>query len=175
MSSIVLTGTVSVSHTDVLFVGQQINLDLRELRKAYPDKISEDRVTTLFNSYTTFLINKAVDRLGFSIYDPADSALVYHEYRYDVIYGSNVTGGKGGRPVTRVRVPGSAIFLSWVFWSEEMKRLSPAQQAAIVKDTEWDIPGKNPAFSGRYSGGNWSSGGDYGRGSLGVTFKIFTR
>lgn len=175
MSSIVVTGTVSISHTDVLFVAQQINLDLIELSKAYSDKLSYERAAKLFNSYTTFLLNKAVNRLGFSIYDPADSDLVYHEYRYDVIYGGNVTGGKGGRPVTRVRVPASAIFLSWVFWSEEMKRLSPIQQAAIVKDTEWDIPGKNPSFNGRYSSGSWSSGGDYGRGSLGVAFKIYTR
>lgn len=175
MSSIVIAGTVSITHNDVLFVAHQINRDLRELRKAYPDKLSEERASILFDSYTTFLADKAVDRLGFSIYDPANSNLVHHEYRYDVIYGGNVTGGKGGRPVTRVQVPGSAIFLAWVKWSEEMMRMSPAEQAAIVAGTEWDIPGKNPSFNGRYSGGNWSNGGDYGRGSLGVNFQIYTR
>lgn len=175
MPSQVYTDTIAVSQVDVLFVGQQINLDLIELSKAYPDKLSLESAMRFFNSYTTFLLNAAVTRLGFSIYDPLAYNLVYHEYRYDVSYGNVASGGRGGRPVTRHWLPRSATFTPWVAWSNKMLNLPEDRQQKIVAGTKWNIPFRNGTFNGRYEGGNWTSGGSYGRGSLEVAMNIWTR
>lgn len=173
MPSQVYTGAVAVNQADVLYVGQQINRDLIELSKAYPDKLPLEKAVRYFNSYTTFLLNAAITELGFSIYDPLARNLVYHEYRYEVHYGSVTTGGQGGHRVARVWLPASATFTPWVAWSEEMLSLPEDHQEQIVAGTEWNIPSKNGTFNGRYDNGNWSSGGSYGRGSLEVAMKIF--
>ena len=174
-TSRVFTETIVISQTDVLYVAQQINLDLLELSKAYPEKLPPEKAQRFFNSYTTFLLHSAVDRLGFSIHDPVPSSLVYFEYRYDVRYGGSVVaGGRGGRPINRAWLPASAIFTAWVDWSQRMLNLSKQDQEKIVAGTDWDIPERNPIFSGRYDGGNWSSGGSYKRGSLEVGLRIYS-
>ncbi|MCL1475027.1 hypothetical protein [Argonema antarcticum] len=180
MKSLVISTSLSITGADVLYVGQQINLDLQALSKAYPKIISLDYAVKLFNSYTTFLINNAVSDIGFSLYDPANENLVYHEYRYKVVLGVDVRSvtkgnrlGTGGKPVETVWVPSSAAFTPWVIWSPTMLNLSKEQQRSIVSGTKWLIPGEGSTFKGKYEGGIWSSLGLYASGDLGVEGQVW--
>lgn len=181
MRSVVISDSFTVQQADVLYVGQQINLDLQALSKAYPDIVSSDRVMNLFNSYITFLYNYAVSQLGFSINDPANSSLVYHEYRYKVLYGGDIATvnpdrgrhGRGGRPVQAVWVPKTAVLTPWVSWSSYMVGLSKAEQTRIVSGTGWSVPEEGPSFRGTYKGGDWSNLGLYASGSIGVSGKEY--
>jgi hypothetical protein len=161
------TIAVTVTQVDVLYVGQQINLDLQALSEAYPDKLSLQRATSLFNSYTTFLYNYAISTLGFSLYDPSNKNLVYHEYRYEISYGGQVSRrGTGGQPVRRVWLPSSVTFQAWVIWSNHMLNLPIQEQRRIVQGTGWNIPGQNGTFNGQYVSGTWSDLGGYSSGAL---------
>lgn len=172
----VMTSSYVVSHADVLYVGQQINSDLIELARAYSDIFSFEEALGLFNSYTTFLANSAVSNLGFTIYDPSSSNLVYHESQYEVVYGEEVyvlnpsghSQGVGGRSVTRIWVPNTVRFKPWVVWSSTMLALTEAEQESIVSGTNWDIPSRNTTFQRRYVGGNWEKTGIYARGNVAV-------
>ncbi|MBD2183858.1 hypothetical protein H6S82_31075 [Planktothrix sp. FACHB-1355] len=183
MKSLVVSESISVTQNDVLYVAQQLTRDLKALSKAYPNLLSIDYASDLQDSFTTFLYNNAITELGFSIYDPANSNLVYHEYRYKVLYGGDVVsvnpsggrGGRGGRSVEPVSVPSSALFIPWVKWSQTMMLLSEDEQRNIVIDTGWSIPGKGSSFQGKYEGGNWSNLGHYYSGSLGVSGLVYVR
>ena len=169
MATRVIATSISftVEKVDVLYVAQQINMDLTALSKTYPKILAMDRAMNLFNAGVTFLANYAVSEIGYSVHDPNQKNLVYHELKYQLSYGGNVTrGGKGGRPISAVWVPSSAKFTPWVIWSSTMLRLSEYKQRQIVSGTNWNIPGKNGVFRGRYDGGNWKNGGDYRSGGI---------
>lgn len=180
MESFVTSTSLSITQNNVLYVGQQINLDLQALSKAYPRIIPLDYAVELFNSYTIFLYNTAVSDIGFSIYDPANENLVYHENRYKIVLGIDVRSvtmrenrGIGGAPVERVWVPSSAAFTPWVIWSSTMLNSSKEEQRRIVSGTKWLIPGEGSTFKGKYEGGIWSSLGLYGSGDLGVEGQVW--
>ncbi len=183
MQSQVVSSSYSVEQVDTLYVGQQINLDLQSLSRAYPSLISINQVLNLFNSYVTFLHNKALSELGFCIHDPFASNLVYHEYRYKVLYGDEVRAlspdgrrtGTGGRPVKAVWIPSTARFTDWLIWSAQMESLSQVTQQRIVSGTGWNIPGRNQAFSATYKGGNWQAPGSYASGRIGVSGKEYRK
>ena len=183
MRSQVISSSYSVEQVDVLYVAQQINRDLQSLSKAYPRLISIDRVLNLFNSYVTLLHNKALAELGFSIHDPSASNLVYHEYRYKVLYGGEVIAvspdgrrmGTGGRPVKAVWIPSTARFAHWVIWSQGMLNLSESAQQRILSGTDWSIPGRNLPFNATYKGGSWNSSGSYASGRIGVSGKEYRK
>ena len=165
MRSQVISESFTVAHVDVLYVAQQVNLDLQALSKAYPRLLSLDRAINLFNSCTTFLVNYAVSKIGYCVHDPKQSNLVYHELRYEVLYGGDVSAispggrriGKGGHPIESIRIPDSAVFTPLVWWSSHMLGLSEAEQEQIVSGTGWTIPRLSTGFNGTYQGGAWSS------------------
>ena len=158
-------------------MAQQVNLDLQSLSRAYPNILSMTRATNLFNACTTFLANYAVKRMGFSIHDPNQSSFVYHELRYEVLYGGDVAAinpsggriGRGGIPIEAIWVPKTARFTPWVIWSSHMLSLPKHKQRQIVSGTGWSIPGEGSSFGGSYQGGNWSSIGSYASGNIGAT------
>lgn len=181
MRSSVISRTFTVEQVDVLYVAQQINLDLQSMSRAYPTILSMTRATNLFNACTTFLHNYAVKRVGFSIFDPAQSDLVYHELRYEVLYGGQVASinpgggrmGRGGIPIEAVWVPRTARFTAWVVWSSHMLSLSRERQRQIVSGTGWTVPNDGSSFDGTYQGGSWSSIGSYASGNIGATGKEY--
>lgn len=176
MKSQVITDTFSVTQADVLYVAQQLNLDLQSLSKAYPSKLSLDYAMNLFNSCSILLYNFAVSHIGFSIHDPDQKNLVYHELRYEVVYGGDVVaiapnggrGGRGGRQINPVWVPNSAVFSPWVTWSQSMLSKSEYEQSQIVAGTLWGIPGKSGHFSLSYEGITWRNTGNYYSGNIGA-------
>jgi len=176
MQSQVLTQTYVIGQADVLYVAQQVLNDLRALSQAYPRVLTNEAVMDLFNSITTFLYNDAISELGFTIHDPLKGNRVYHEYRYEILYGDAVLPfnpggqavGRGGKPVTSVYLPASAKFDPWVVWSAEMLGRSEWEQENIVSGTHWDIPSRCKPFTRRFEGGSWVEFGFYGRGYLGV-------
>ncbi|CBN53560.1 MULTISPECIES: hypothetical protein [Kamptonema] len=180
MKSIVISTSISITGNDIIYVAQQVKRDLKSLSKAYPNLLSSDEADDLEDNFMTLLINNAVSDIGFSIYDPTNSNLVYHEYRYKVLLGGDVTSvtnggrqGTGGKPVEAVWIPSSAVFTSWVIWSDTMSNLSKEQQRSIVSNTRWSIPGENSSFQRRYEGENWSSLGLYASGNLGVEVQVW--
>ena len=183
MQSYVISRSFTVEQVDVLYVAQQINRDLQSLSRAYPRILSTEDAMDLFNAYVTFLSNYAVKRLGFSIYDPAQSNLVYHEIRYEVLYGGDVASinpsggrsGRGGIPIDAVWVPKTAKFSAWVVWSSHMLTLPKERQSQIVSGTGWLIPGRGSSFNGSYRGGTWSSIGSYVSGKIGATGKQYRK
>lgn len=183
MRSQVYTESYTVSQADVLYVAQQINSDLMALSQAYPNLLPIADAMSLFNSYSTFLNNAAISNLGFTVHDPPTGNLVYHEYRYEVLYGGDVRSvnpqgqpmGRGGRPVNRVWLPASAKFTSWLTWSNRMLQLSVYEQEQIVSGTGWDIPSRCSVFNRRFEGGSWSSLGFYGRGNIGTNVNEYRR
>lgn len=183
MQSQVISETYNITQADVLYVAQQVLADLRSLSQAYPRILSLDRAMDHFNSISNFLHNNAISELGFTIHDPLANNLVYHEYQYAILYGDAVRPfnpkgaavGRGGKPVTPVRLPASAKFNAWVIWSPAMLSLSEWEQQNIVSATEWDIPSRGTAFNRRFVGGTWGDLGFYGRGYLGAKGKEFTK
>ncbi|HEY1349475.1 MAG TPA: hypothetical protein VGF67_07625 [Ktedonobacteraceae bacterium] len=183
MRSQVFAESYTVSQADVLYVAQQMNADLMALSQVYPFVLPITRAMSLFISYSTFLNNAAVSYLGFTIHDPGAGNLVYHEYRYEILYGgdvrsSNPTGqplGRGGRPVSQSWLPASVQFIPWLNWSNRMLQLSIPEQEQIVSGTEWVIPSQCVTFHRRFEGGSWSSLGFYGRGNLGTNINVYSR
>lgn len=183
MRSQVFAESFTVSQADVLYVAQQINSDLMALSQAYPHLLPIAEAMSLFISYSTFLNNAAISYLGFTVHDPSTGNLVYHEYRYEVLYGGDVRSfnpsgqptGRGGRPVNRVWLPASAQFTPWLNWSSRMLQLSIHEQEQIVSATGWDIPSRCSTFPRRFEGGNWSSLGFYGRGNIGTNVNEYRR
>lgn len=183
MRSQVFVESYTISQADVLYVAQQINADLAALSQAYPHVLPTARAMNLFISYSTFLNNAAISDLGFTIHDPSRGNLVYHEYRYEILYGGDVrslnpTGqpmGRGGRPVNYVWLPTSVQFTPWLTWSNRMIQLSIPEQVQIVSGTEWVIPLYSATFHRWFDGGSWSNLGFYGRGNIGVNGSIYSR
>src|SRR5579859_5844944 len=132
MKSQVISETYNITQADVLYVAQQVLADLRSLSNAYPRILSLDKAMDFFNSITIFLVNNAISELGFTIHDPLASNLVYHEHQYTILYGNavvpfnpkGVAVGRGGKPITPVRLPSSAKFNAWIIWSSTMLSLS---------------------------------------------------
>jgi hypothetical protein len=183
MKSVVIDETVVITGEDILYVAQQIKRDLKALSKAYPHIISLDYADDIHDSFTTFLANNAVSRLGFGIYDFAKDNLVYHEYRYKVLRGGEITDqtgggkeGKGGQPVEKLVLPPTAIFTAWVNWSSDMRNMPEEQQKNIVENTGWLTPSqKNGGFNQKYEGGEWTNSGLYASGQLGVDVDIWKK
>lgn len=185
MESYVISKSIAftVEQVDVLYLAKQIYLDLRSLNKAYPKIIPSEYVYSLFDACSDFLANYAVKRIGFSIIDPKDNDLVYHELRYKVLYGGEVTvinpnkgrRGRGGIAIDAVWVPKTATFTAWVVWSSHMLNLSRIKQKNIVSGTDWSIPGEGSKFRGNYQGGNWSSIGSYASGNIGATGSLWKK
>jgi len=183
MQSQVISDSFTINHSDALYLAQQISIDLTALSQAYPEVLSPGEAMSLFMSYSTFLVNYAVTTLGFSIYDPSNVNLVYHEYRYEVLYEGNVQKlnsvrhpiGRGGKPVNKVWLPASAKFTPWVVWSPRMLRLSIPEQERIVSGTRWDIPSQGSTFIRRFEGNNWNSLGFYGSGNPGGSGNEYRR
>src|SRR5690242_6383236 len=148
MKSQVVVESYTIGQADVLYVAQQISSDLAALSQAYPTLVSPIEALNLFKSYSTFLHNMAIKHLGFTISDPNAQNLVYHEYRYEVLYGGEVRSlnpngqamGTGGKPVNLMWLPASARFTPWLNWSDRMLRLSIYEQQQIVNGTQWDVP-----------------------------------
>lgn len=165
------------SQNDILYVGYQINRDLQALSDAYPNILTPRYALGLSNSCTIFLSSNAVTHIGYSIYDPTNNNLVYHELLYKVQYDGDVKGGQnggGGRAITSIRVPPSAKFTAWVKWSQTMLSLSEAAQEQIVSGTDWSIPRKGTPFYGTYVGGNWQDKGKYSSGALSAAAREYT-
>jgi hypothetical protein len=100
VSAVTVSQTMVVSQADVLYVTQQIVLDLRALRVAYPKAVSEGEILDLNRDVGTFLLNDAVSMIGFAIATIRPRATVLHELRYSIRYGEPVPrSGTGGAPV----------------------------------------------------------------------------
>jgi len=170
MEAIVAVQTITVTQSDVLYVAQQIQRDLRRFHEVYPNFLSMQEVLDLQDSVTTFLINDAVSRFGVSILDPGTTPnTVYHELRYDVTYADpGPRFGTGGQPVARRCVPPQCVLRAWVNWSIRMQRLDPHKQAQIVADTLWTPPGATPPLELKYAG-NHHPRGQFGSGPLRVS------
>jgi hypothetical protein len=150
-----------------MYVSQQIVLDLRELSALYPSLVEANEILDINMAWTTFFINDAVSVVGFTVHDPTRNNLVYHEKRYDIAHdGSGTRTGTGGSVGRRVAVPSTAVFQSWVIWSQRMLGLSAGQQAQIVSNTGWPRPGAGSTFNATYQGGAWTEGPDYASGPL---------
>lgn len=153
MTSTVSSYTFTVSHADVLYVTQQMARDLRALREAYPEYINADDVLAHQDSLTTFVVNDAVERVGFSILAQESPFTVYHELRYQVGYGEfSERTGQGGKDVVRRWIPAPSKFRAWVVWSDSMIARPLTDQLQIVESTLWGPPG-GPTFKGTYAGG----------------------
>lgn len=170
------TNTIVIVQGDVLFVANQINVDLQTIQLAYPDKVTIDEVMKLFTCYSSFMADYAVSQLGFCIYDPLDRNLVYCEYRYQVLYGGEVRNlNPDGRPIRMLHpllqhsyVPLSARFTPWVSWSKHMLGLSRDEQARIVSGSGWSLPSQANHLDLKYDGLDWESLGLGGRGAIAV-------
>lgn len=177
------SSTVVITQGNVLYVGQQISRDLRSFATAYPSVLSLDYAMSLYDSYTTFLLHDAITTLGYTIHDPRQNNLVYHELRYEVLKGGEIAaiasagyeGGTGGNPIIPVWLPGTAQFTPWVIWSSQILRLSYIQQRQIVSGTGWSIPNESGTFHATYQGGDWANLGTYYSGSLGVSGKQYKK
>lgn len=172
----------TITETDVLYIGQQIHRDLQQIRKAYKSLVSEERVADLYDAILTFLIENAVDRIGFSIYDPNDENLVYHEWTYKVLRGEvlpeNLRGtqqGKGGQPVPPVsKLPHSAIFTSWITWSDDFIDRHLDEQKKVVDGTGWGVPGEGTTFKRRFRNAmDLNEQRFYVSGELGVQVQVY--
>jgi hypothetical protein len=158
--------TITVTHADVLYVGQQITRDLQVWNEIYPALVSAGRVLSLNDAVNTFLSNDAVARIGFSIEDPHQQHLILHELRYEISYtGAGPRTGRGGAASSAVRVPATARMTAWVAWSRTMLSLSPEEQRRVLEGTGWSLPGTR-TFNGRYVDGHWTSGRIYSSGLL---------
>ncbi|WKZ40025.1 MAG: hypothetical protein QY328_17340 [Anaerolineales bacterium] len=170
----------AVEQVDVLYVAQQINLDLQSMSRTYPRLLSIDHAMNLFNSFVSFMANNAVKVMGFSIYDPKQDNKVYHELKYAILYGGDVQtvapqggrGGTGGRSIESVWIPTTAEFISWVIWSDHMLTLPQEKQRLIVSGTGWNTPGIN-SFKGKYDGGHWYNTGNYYSGNIAAESKEY--
>jgi hypothetical protein len=171
----VRTATLTFTKSDVLYVNNQITKDLRSLSASYPSLISSDRILDLSIAMATFISNDAVGRLGFSIYDPADQNLVYHELRYRIFYGAAVArSGDGGRDFTRVSIPSTAKFKPWVGFTQKFCQAPLSKQRDVVAGTGWGLPGSS-TFKGRYTGGVLSPRSEYRSGILGASMEEYSR
>ena len=163
--SVVNSYTLTVTQADVLYVSHQITADLKKLAACYPRLLDSDEILRLNTAMGIFMLNDAVSRLGFSVEDPRDASLVYHELRYDIAYtGTGGRMGLGGGKLNPVWIPASAKFTPWVLWSTFMKGLPPSAQRQIVEGTGWNVPGSNP-FTPKYSV-DWTNRATYGSGAL---------
>jgi hypothetical protein len=176
------TIVITITAQDVLYVGQQITRDLTKIGDAYPNLINGDKILKLFQAITTFLIRNTVQKIGFSIHDPEQENLVYHEWIYVVLQGDaipeNMRGkqqGKGGEePVVPVsKLPQSARFQAWVIWSDEFLKLSDEQQKEVLDDTGWGAPGNNPFKRTHKDFTSLSVDGYYVSGQLGVELQTY--
>lgn len=171
-----VTETRAITQADVLYVAQQLSNDLMAFSQAYRKQLAAEEAFELFGSYSNFMINSVILRLGFSICDPQQDNFVYHELRYHILYGGElrslnpqgVAMGKGGARIDPVSVPRSAIFVPWVTWSPRMLELPVHEQELIVQGTKWDIPSRGSTFQARYEGGTWTRTGLYSRGGIGA-------
>lgn len=184
MSTQSFSSVVTINQVDVLYVGQQILRDLRAFSVAYPSVLSLDDVMDLNDSFTTFLYHDAVTKFGYTIHDPSQNNLVYHELRYEVLKGGEIAssvpsrgekGGTGGNPIIPVWIPSTVQFTPWIIWSSRMLNLTHTQQRQIVSGTGWNIPSESGTFKATYQGGNWGNLGVYYSGDLGVSGKHYTK
>ncbi|MFI9813712.1 hypothetical protein [Saccharothrix variisporea] len=164
--SVVHSIDLTVTHNDVLYVSQQIQRDLLKMSECYPHLLSYKRITELNIGISTLLINDAVHTIGFSIHDPADRDLVYHELRYTISYtGVGPRGGVGGATITKLYIPATARFSAWVRWSSSMRALPVAKQKQVVAGTTWGVPGSS-TFTARYEGTTTTQRSTYMAGAL---------
>jgi hypothetical protein len=152
--STIETMSLTVRHSDILYVARKITRDLHALRRAYPNLIDDIRILDINDALMVFLANDAVTRIGFSIVDSARESLVLHELRYEVNYsGPRTAAAEGETRINAVRIPETAAMKVWVQWSPQMLALSLSQQRQIVQGTGWELPGTR-VFIGRYSAGS---------------------
>ncbi len=157
--------TLAVTQADVLYVSHQITADLKQLAACYPRLLDADEILRLNTATGIFMLNDAAECLGFSVEDPHDNSLVYHELRYDISYsGSGGRMGLGGATLSSLRIPPTAKFTPWVRWSQFMLSQSPSEQRRIIQGTGWGLPGSS-TFRPRYQG-SWTTRPTYGSGLL---------
>jgi hypothetical protein len=151
--------TVTVSHADVLYVVQQMKKDLLVLSGMYPDLLSKDKAYTCHDDACTFIMNNAVTSLWYTIADPANSHLVYHQLQYEISHsGSGSRVGLGGADVGIQTLPSTARFIEAVTWSATMLALPHDKQEEITRGTQWSRsgrPGTSPGISFTYGTGTW--------------------
>jgi hypothetical protein len=148
VQTLVQVTTVAVRHADVMYVALQIKRDLIQLRKSYPELLSEQKLSELDIAVATFLLNDAVETMAFAVAGSDEQdPFIYHELRYNIKYsGAGPRTGIGGQAVPRVRIPAGARLIPWVIWSESMLGRSPQQQRLAVEGTGWGIPGTSPLY-----------------------------
>jgi hypothetical protein len=171
VSSVAVSRTITVSQADVLYVTQEIIEDLRALRRACPSAVSDAQILDLSRAVGTFLINDAIETLGFSLATARDGGTVLHELRYAIRYGAPVSrSGRGGAAVKPVEQ--SCVLVPWVTWSHRMLSLSHAEQTQIVEQMGWSLPGTN-ALNLRYPPGSTRPRGEVCSGPLHVACEEF--
>lgn len=164
--SVVHVVSVAITQVDVLYVSQQIKRDLNALRDCYPGLLSDRWINDLDIAVGTFLFNDAISSLGFSVIDPADDDLVYHELRYVIEYsGEGSRTGMGGRSLAPVQIPRRVALTPWVVWSQSMLSLPFDKQRLIVQGTGWGAPGSD-LFRGRYRNDDFLFHATYASGPL---------
>jgi hypothetical protein len=180
------TGTVSitVTGTDVIYVSRQIRHDLREIKKAYSHLIDDSYHERIYDAIEKFLYKQAVDKIGFSIYNPDKKNLVYHEWTYIVLLGDAIPAsmqgtegeGTGGQAVVKVsNLPANAKFTCWVVWSDSFLKLSDDEKELIIRGSGWELPGKK-TFKGTYEdSGGFTNNGYYVKGQLGVEVRTYRK
>jgi len=175
------TGGTTIEQVDIIFVASQVNKDIQSLSRAYPAILSLDQAVDLFNVLMAFMSNNAISAIGFTIYDPNDGNKVYHELKYQILYGRDVQpisqgsprGGQGGQPVNAVWVPSTAKFTPWIRWSDHMLQLPTTEQQLIVQGTGWPSPNQGGSFIARYDGGHWNDIGNYFSGKIAASGKEY--
>lgn len=159
--------TVTVTHSDVLYVVHQIKKDLLALSTAYPSLLDKDRVYKCHEEACTFIMNNAVTCFWYTIDDPAESRLVYHQLRYEISYaGDGPRTGLGGAAMEKQVLPPTAVFSEAVTWSPTMRALPVAKQKEILEGTKWGLPGTTGSVEFTYKQGNWQDRGRYASGAL---------
>lgn len=177
-----MTTTITITTTDVAFIGDQIIADLTQIQKAYPELLDAQKVLDANTWIKRFLWKNAISSIGISIYDPSDSNSVYDEWNYSIHYIEGIPAelvgkrtGEGGATVKRLNIPEAAELTFYVRWTENFKNKSEEEQRLVVSGTGWDIPGKNPTFKADYSKCKRGDAGWYVNGGLGAHLERITR
>lgn len=172
-----VTHSITVTQADVLYVSTQVQKDLRALRTLYPNVVSEQRLYSLTDAVTIFLLHSMVTKIGFALVDQ-HTDVVYQELEYKVSYtGSGPRVGTGGAALARLNLPASTELLPWVNWMSAFLALPADKQQILLQGTGWGLPGSagSRMSSLKRIGGTYTNRATYASGPLSVDAREYRR